>query len=183
MFEEVGIDFVVEAGVALRDGSNWPGGEWGLGRGAGGRVVPEAAMLENFADDLALASLDEGDDFHLSAALGAAERVGVVNVFDEHGPAAVGTVYYRGLLSRIGGRGYCIGGRGRGKSCRGAGLVGVAAVVADQVFAFVGNVLGQFGQEVQRGKELEIPFTDRKFDFALACWMVRGWGVPVSAFF
>ena len=32
----------------------------------------------------------------------------------------------------------------------------VPAVVADQVLALVGNVLREFGQEVQRGEDLEI---------------------------
>lgn len=37
-----------------------------------------------------------------------------------------------------------------------AGLVGVAAVVADQVFALVGDVLGEFGEEVQGVEDLEV---------------------------
>ena len=47
-------------------------------------------MLEDFADNGLLVSLDEGDDFHGAAALRATERVGLVNALDEHGPAASG---------------------------------------------------------------------------------------------
>ena len=45
-------------------------------------------MLEDFADRFFLASLDERDDFHRSAALAVAEGVGLVDALDEHGPAA-----------------------------------------------------------------------------------------------
>ena len=37
-----------------------------------------------------------------------------------------------------------------------AGFVGVAAVVADWVLAFVGDVLGDLGQEIQRAQDLKI---------------------------
>jgi hypothetical protein len=50
--------------------------------------VPQAAVLEDFADDLFLAGHDEGDDFHRSAAFWAAQRVGLVDALDEDGPAA-----------------------------------------------------------------------------------------------
>jgi hypothetical protein len=43
-------------------------------------------MFEDLSDDGRLVSLDEGDDLHGSAAARAAERVGLVNALDEHGP-------------------------------------------------------------------------------------------------
>ncbi len=52
------------------------------------RVVPETAVFEDFADDLALPSFDEGDDLHGPAAAGTAQRVGVVDALDEHGPVS-----------------------------------------------------------------------------------------------
>ena len=50
--------------------------------------MPQVAVPEDLADDIALASFDEGDDLHGPAALGAEQRVGLVDAFDEHGPAA-----------------------------------------------------------------------------------------------
>ena len=44
-------------------------------------------MLEDFADDIVLAGFDEGDDFHGAAALGAAQRIDLIDALDEHGPA------------------------------------------------------------------------------------------------
>ena len=69
-------------GLGRRVGEVW--------RAARGGVLPKAAMLEDFADDGLLVSLDEGDDLHGSAAARAAERVGVIYALDEHGPAAAG---------------------------------------------------------------------------------------------
>ena len=90
MFEVVRINLMAEAGVGFRDQANWLGCWHRFGWSTGGWIVPEAAVLEDFADGIALAGLDEDDDFHGSAALRAEERVGVVDAFDEHGPAAAG---------------------------------------------------------------------------------------------
>jgi len=86
--EEIQVGHAGEAGVECR---GWPNGlgVWRRsGRRAGGRIVPQAAVLEDFADDLFLAGHDEGDDFHRSAAFWAAQRVGLVDALDEDGPAA-----------------------------------------------------------------------------------------------
>ncbi len=45
-------------------------------------------MLKDLANDLVLAGFYEGDDFHGPAALGAQQRIGLVDALDEHGPAA-----------------------------------------------------------------------------------------------
>ena len=50
--------------------------------------MPEAAVLEDLAEDFFLAGLDEGDDFHGAAALGAAQGVDLIDALDEDGPAA-----------------------------------------------------------------------------------------------
>jgi hypothetical protein len=47
-------------------------------------------MLQDLAENVILARLDEGDDLHGSAATGAQERTGLVDTFNEHGPAAAG---------------------------------------------------------------------------------------------
>ena len=64
MFEVVRINLMAEAGVGFRDQANWPGCWNRFGWSTGGWVVPEAAMLEDFADGIALAGFNEGDDFH-----------------------------------------------------------------------------------------------------------------------
>ncbi len=50
--------------------------------------MPESAVFEDLADGVALVGLDEGDDLHGPAALGAEERVGLIDVLDEGGPTA-----------------------------------------------------------------------------------------------
>ena len=53
-----------------------------------------------------------------------------------------------------------------------AGLVGVPAVIADQVRAMRRNVLGELGQKVQRGEDLEIPL--RAGFEAVSMWVGEG---------
>ena len=50
--------------------------------------MPEVAVIEDLANDVALVGLDEGDDLHAPAAASAPQRVGMVDAIDEHGPAA-----------------------------------------------------------------------------------------------
>jgi hypothetical protein len=88
VFEELAIGFERETRFTLRDNALRPAWWRGLWRPACGRLVPEAAVLEDLSDHFFLASLDEGDDFHGSAAFWAAERVGLVDALNEDGPAA-----------------------------------------------------------------------------------------------
>ena len=60
----------------------------GLGRRAGGGRLPQAAVLENGADQLALPCLDETDDPHGAAAGGAFEGIDLVDALDEARPAS-----------------------------------------------------------------------------------------------
>ena len=60
----------------------------GPGRCAERRVVPECAVFEDLADEVCLVGLDEGDAVHGPAALGAEERVGLIDMLDEGGPTA-----------------------------------------------------------------------------------------------
>ena len=86
MFEEVAIDLAGGAAIGLR---RWPraaGWAGSPGRAAWWRIVPQTTVSEDLADNLALMGLDDGDDFHGAAALGATQRVGLVDAFDEHGP-------------------------------------------------------------------------------------------------
>jgi len=101
VFEVIGIDLVAHASVGLghwtsgcsRPGA--PGTPTGARRRPGRRsrrrwrVLPQAAVFEDLADDLALTGFDEGDDLHGPATppeVGAPQRVGVVHTLDEHRP-------------------------------------------------------------------------------------------------
>ena len=50
--------------------------------------MPEAAVLEDLAGDVALIGFDEGGDLRGAAALGAEQRVGLVDAVYEDGPAS-----------------------------------------------------------------------------------------------
>ena len=111
-------------------------------------------MFEDLADELAMASFDEGDNLHGPAALGAQQRVGLVDALNEHGPTLA-----------VGGVGSCAADVGLWPivivliglfGSHAAGLVGVVAIVADEVFAMIGDVLGEFGEEVKGIEDLEI---------------------------
>jgi len=178
MFEEVGIDLVGDAAIGVMRrprGLGWAGLP---GRGAWGRIVPEPAMLEDLAYDVALAGLDNGDDLHGPTAARATERVGVVDLFDQHGPSS--SVERGGSCGRGGGLFAVLRKRGTG-TCAGnsvplrsqspffgllgphaPGLVGVVAVVADGVLAGVGDVLEDRGEEVERLKDLEVALDARE---------------------
>ena len=85
VFEEVGIGLEGEAGVQR---ANWAGWRCRRRRGRPGRwLVPQAAVLEDLADHVTLAGLNEGDDLHGGPAAGTAEGVGLIDAFDENGPA------------------------------------------------------------------------------------------------
>ena len=86
VFEEVGVDFARSTGIGIGRVAARRSRLRRPRRGARGRVVPEAAVFENLADGIALMGFDEGDDLHGTAALGAAQRIGLVDAFDEHGP-------------------------------------------------------------------------------------------------
>lgn len=121
-------------------------------------------MLEDFADHLILPSFNEGNDLHRAAAFGTYQRIDMIDALNEHGPAAAGEAvgYY------VGGR-WGWNGRRAGDS-RGlviwrarcpryrlaARLVGIAAIVTNEMLALVGYVLGQFRQKIQRLEHLII---------------------------
>ena len=48
-------------------------------------MLPEAAVFQVLVSGLALLSFDEGDDLHGSAAVGAKQRIGLIDAFDEWG--------------------------------------------------------------------------------------------------
>ncbi|MEI7767816.1 MAG: hypothetical protein WCJ97_10335, partial [Phycisphaerae bacterium] len=60
---------------------------------------------EDLADDIGLVGFDAGDDFHGAAALRAEPRIGVVDAFDWHGPAAAGKMVGGGGKSEFNGLG------------------------------------------------------------------------------
>ena len=60
-FEEIGIGLVGDAGIRIGDLPNWLLCTRSIRWGAGGRVVPETAVLKNLADDIALAGFDVPD--------------------------------------------------------------------------------------------------------------------------
>ncbi len=159
VFEELGIRLAGDAGIRIGHLPNWLGWAGSIGRGAGGRVLPEPAVFEDLADDVALVGLDEGDDLHGAAAARAAQRVGLVDALDEHGPAPAIKAGRRrdGRLYLLGCGVPDLVWAGSGVfGSHAARLVGVVAVVADQVLALVGDVLDQFSEEVQGPEDLEV---------------------------
>jgi hypothetical protein len=111
-------------------------------------------VAQDFFDGVGVAAWIEGGDyFHFAAALGAEQRVRVVETLDECGPV-------RFLADRHGRRQDRDGAAG----CDGrlfliadaAALVGVPAVVADQVFTGLGDVLGEFSDEDEGFEVLEV---------------------------
>ena len=159
VFEELGIRLAGDAGIRIGHLPNWLGWAGSIGRGAGGRVLPEPPVFEDLADDVALVGLDEGDDLHGAAAARAAQRGGLVDALDEHGPAPAIKAGRRrdGRLYLLGcGVPDLVWVESGVFGSHAAGLVGIAAVVADEVLALVGDVLDQFGEEVQRPEDLEV---------------------------
>ena len=129
------------------------------GGAAGRRVVPESAVFEDLADEVRLMGLDEGDDLHGPAAFGAKQRIGLVDVPDEGGPTAAVEPgrFGNGRLGRYSAAGLSVrtgraGGGVLGEEA--ASLVGVAAIVADEVLALVGDMLDEFGQGGTRDSHL-----------------------------
>jgi hypothetical protein len=60
-------------------------------------------VYEDLADHVRLVGLDEGNDLHGPAALGAYQRLGLVDVLDENGPPAavlIGHLIPRGAAKR-----------------------------------------------------------------------------------
>ena len=88
----------------------------------------------------------------------------VRKLLDEHGPASslelCGRRDGRLLLLGAGVAELVRGGAGLVRSglfgSYGAGLVGVVAVIADDVFAIVGDVLDQFREQVKGSQDLEV---------------------------
>jgi hypothetical protein len=67
----------------------------GNGRRRPGQLLPEAAVPQDLLDDGLLRRLDEGDHFHRRPALGARERVHLVDPLDQLGPGEVDGCYGR----------------------------------------------------------------------------------------
>ena len=97
---------------------------------------------------------------HGSAALGAEQRVGLIDAFDEHGPASAVEPHRIGderrvllVTARLGVR---IGLCGDLFGTQSARLVGVMSVVANEVLALVGDVLRECGEKVEGLEDLKI---------------------------
>src|SRR5271170_4035971 len=59
--------------------------------------MPKPAMLEDPLDHFLLRRLDEGHHLHLPAALGARQRINLVDPLDEHGPSLAGVTPAPGM--------------------------------------------------------------------------------------
>ena len=99
-------------------------------------LFPQPAVPENLLDHLSLAPLDEANNAHGRTTLGTGQRIRLVDLFEERGPA------FSGFPSR--GQ----AGRGRGALRRRlplsplpSGLVRVPPVIPDEVFPRFGDVL------------------------------------------
>ena len=115
-------------------------------------LLPPPTVPQNLLDHLGLAPLDEADDAHRRAALGTAEGIRFVHLPDQGGPA------FTGFRSR-GRAGRCPsphGGRSLPLVPLPSGLVRIPPIVPDQVFAGLGDVLRDFGQEIQGIEHLEV---------------------------
>jgi len=122
---------------------------------ARGTLFPQSAVPDNLLNDLGLMPLDESDDLHRRPALGTAKRIRFVHLLDEldeRRPAFAG-ISCRGRA----------GGNPRSGTRRqlplgplAAGLVRIPPVVAHQMGARIGYVLGDFGEEIERIEHLEV---------------------------
>ena len=115
-------------------------------------LFPQPAVPENLLDHFGLVSLNEADDAHRRAALGTAEWVRFVTLLDQRRPSFAGFPS-RGRGGRSGGSG------GRGRLALGplpAALVRIPPVIPHQMLSGVRNMLGDFGQEIQRIEYLEV---------------------------
>jgi len=119
------------------------------------------------------AGTEGGDELHFATAFGAEERIGVINTLDEGGPAEF-------PADRHGRRqpgDDLAGGRGAGRLLffrpEAAGFVSVPAIVADQMFAGLGDVLCEFGDEIQRFEMLEVAL-DGVRRFAVLIFIGKG---------
>ena len=125
----------------------------GAGRGQRRRAVPLAQVAEDFFDDEAL--VNDRDDAHLLPALWADQRIGMPHLQDQVAPLFGGQ--FGGRWRRAG---RAQGRRGRaavlGAVALAAHLVGIPAVVAEHLRAFVRDVLGDGGQEISGGEDFEV---------------------------
>ena len=103
-------------------------------RGTRRRVVPEAAMLQYLADYVVLAGLDEGNDLHPAPAMRARQGIDLVNALDQHRPAPPGLPVGRWSRRRAGRNRVHreMGVPGNIMPRYAAGLLGIAAIVADE---------------------------------------------------
>jgi len=134
-------------------------GPIGSGRVAGGlhphTSFPQPKVAQDALDDVGL--VHEGDDPHLMLAMGAQERVGFPDFLDEFAPllGRDPAELERGHIDDLAlGRGHGFG--VRLFEAQATHLVGVPAVVADELEAFVRDVLGDAGDEVARAEHFKI---------------------------
>ena len=113
--------------------------------------MPGTQMAKDLLDDPFV--VNDGDDTHGVVADRAAERVDVPDPQDEVAPAFGGQFEGRGR-GEAGTANHQF--RGQSTLAEAAHFVGVPAVVADHLGALVGDVLGDGGEEVGGGEELEI---------------------------
>jgi hypothetical protein len=102
--------------------------------------------------DLVSVPFDEGEDFELDPASRTAKRIRFVHLLDERGPP------FASLPCR-GRSGRSCGARSRRRLPLGSlapSFVRIPPVIPDQVLPGVRNMLGDFGQEIQRVENLEV---------------------------
>ena len=118
-----------------------------------GSAVPKAEVAGNLVHHLLL--VNHGDDAHQVLAPGTDQWVSVPDLLDEVAPFLGGDLgrgrWEAGRAQGIGG-----GAAALGPVALAAHFVGVPAVVADHLSAFVGDMLGDGGQEVHGGEDLEV---------------------------
>ena len=115
-------------------------------------MVGQTAVGEDLVDHMTLGGLDEADDLHAAAAARADEGVDFPHVLDEGRPAAAGLVGGGSAVVGPGGRVV----RGVGFGATTSRRTGVEAKVVGEVLSGVGDVLGEFGDEVQGIEDLEV---------------------------
>lgn len=110
-------------------------------------IVPQAAVLQDLLDQIRLVGLDEGDDLHGAATVRAQQWSDLVDAFDEHRPPPGAPLVAACRDGGDGRTGRLVVGRsdlvmapaGLVRTLppgpQAPGLVGVAAVVADEVLA------------------------------------------------
>ncbi len=104
-------------------------------------------MREDLFDDVALGGLNEADDLEAVAAAGAFQGIDLPDLLDQGRPPAAGEAWARDVVV-VDLDGVVL--RAVGFGAAAAGLRGIEAKIAHEVFSGLGDVLGELGDETRQ---------------------------------